>query len=226
MSSQGRYEIKFAVQPYYLSVIELATSLNSVGFREAYPPRDVNNFYFDTFSLDSYYENLAGISHREKARFRWYGERRFPRAGTLEFKTKRGMMGFKDSFPVEGIPESAADDWRAFRDHLAETLPSDAVIRFRRTSWPTMFNSYRRRYFAEPGGSIRLTIDTKIRCWNQLRVSRPNLDREAPQPDVVVVEIKAPGDKREEMIDVIQRVPLRVGRFSKYVVGMQNFMSA
>lgn len=223
MKTNGRYELKFVSQPQHRSVVEICVLLNTAGFREAYPPRKVNNFYFDTPALSAYYENLAGISHRDKIRFRWYGEERFPQAGTLEFKTKRGMLGFKESHVVENIPTAAGADWRIFRSHVEAALPPLAATRFRQSSWPVLFNSYDRRYLVNPSGSIRLTIDTAIRTWNQLRVARPNLDREVPRLDVVVVEVKAPADAREEMTEVLQHIPLRVGRFSKYCVGMFNF---
>ena len=48
-----RYEIKMDCDRTYLPVIKSWVIVNSAGFREAFPPRQVNSLYFDTNDMDS-----------------------------------------------------------------------------------------------------------------------------------------------------------------------------
>ncbi len=57
-----RYEIKFVVpitESYRLSAW---VRQHPKAFGIAYPPRHVNNVYYDSYGLDTYEENLSGVS--------------------------------------------------------------------------------------------------------------------------------------------------------------------
>src|SRR5262249_50321851 len=58
------------------------------------------------------------------------------------------------------------------------------------------------------------------RAFEQRLAARRNLARRSPLPDALVVEVKfAPEDARSARA-IVQGLPLRVGRYSKYVVGL------
>ncbi|MFH1998785.1 MAG: VTC domain-containing protein, partial [Planctomycetota bacterium] len=81
-----RYEIKMVCQSQAYPEIRLCLDLDPSGLRVLYPPRRVQSLYLDTPEGDVLAENLAGISHREKIRFRWYGD---------EVRTVRGRLECK-----------------------------------------------------------------------------------------------------------------------------------
>lgn len=66
-----RYERKFTVQGLALSEILALVRRHPAAFREAYPPRMVNNVYFDTPGLNNYYDHVNGAPNRIKTRVRW-----------------------------------------------------------------------------------------------------------------------------------------------------------
>jgi hypothetical protein len=66
-----RYEVKYVARATELHRVLTWVRNNRAGFREPYPPRQVNNVYFDTFDHFAYVENLSGASARSKVRFRW-----------------------------------------------------------------------------------------------------------------------------------------------------------
>ena len=90
----------------------------------------------------------------------------------------------------------------------------------------TLINSYHRRYFATPNGKLRLTVDQGIQSFNQLRSARPNLRAPEAFPDVVVLELKTDVGNSDLLRRAIQDIPLRVSRFSKYCVALQNFIGS
>ena len=59
-----RFEIKMLAPVLDLPQIRTWVGIHPDGFHTAYPPRRVNNIYFDSTDLASYAENLAGIARR------------------------------------------------------------------------------------------------------------------------------------------------------------------
>ena len=62
----ARFEIKFVADATRYHELERWIRLNPAGFHTSYPPRQVNNVYFDTPDLYAYAENLSGASARSK----------------------------------------------------------------------------------------------------------------------------------------------------------------
>ena len=69
-----RYERKFAIRDRNLEDIRGIVALNSAHFSTAYPPRRVNNIYFDTLDFRNHLDTSEGVGIRAKHRVRWYGE--------------------------------------------------------------------------------------------------------------------------------------------------------
>ena len=105
-----RFEIKSSYPPYFDSQVLAWVKSHVMGFRTAFPPRRVNNVYFDTLDLLALDENIAGISQRCKVRYRWYGHHQLPEAGALEFKNKHTALGWKDNFRLDESPYAAGDE--------------------------------------------------------------------------------------------------------------------
>ena len=60
----------------------------------------VHSLYFDTYSLDYYYQKLAGIQHRKKIRIRGYNEQERDSLIFLEIKRKNNMEVLKNRAPL------------------------------------------------------------------------------------------------------------------------------
>src|SRR5882672_3959960 len=91
-----RYERKFLIEDIAPAEVEAGVRHNPALFYTEYPPRAVNNIYFDSADLRHYHRNVDGHHERVKARIRWYG----PLFGqvlhpVLEIKRKQGLLGSK-----------------------------------------------------------------------------------------------------------------------------------
>lgn len=220
-----RYEVKFVGPPTQRSAVENWLHTHPASFRTAYPPRQVNNIYFDDFNLSTYEENLTGISRRMKIRFRWYGLDTNEVAGTFELKMKRNRLGWKEhlripSLRIEGRP------WGEIVCNLRDQLPMEGRTWFDRYPQPTLINQYWRHYFVSYDGRVRVTLDGQQRVCDQRLRAIPNLGYAANLPDALIVEVKASSADLELAGRAIQGIPIRVGRHSKYVVGVQSMLSA
>jgi hypothetical protein len=215
---EDRFEVKFVGATSTLDVIVPWVRSHLAGFFEPYPPRVVNNTYFDTDDLGSFEENLVGASVREKVRLRWYGVgNRFADRGTLEIKLRKNKLGWKLSYPIRDMPR-AGESWRETRSRVRRQLPQDARIHFDAHPMPALINRYHRLYFLSGDGKIRLTVDTELQAFDQRFSRGPDFLRSVELPGMIVVEFKfSPGD-RDRAMRVMQGIPLRVSRSSKYAM--------
>lgn len=216
-----RHEVKFVGSATRRSSIEGWLLGHEACFRSAYPPRRVNNFYLDDFELSTYEENLAGVSRRTKIRFRWYGESSEEVAGTLELKRKRNRLGWKEHFQVPAL-RLHGRSWPRVLASLREQLPLEARNWLDAYPHPTLINRYDRHYFVSSDGRIRVTLDGNQRVFGQQLAHGPNLRAAANLPDALIVEFKASSRDHLLLGRTIQGIPLRSGRHSKYVVGVQS----
>ena len=63
-----RYERKYRAEETTLSEVFQTVKLHPASFRKAFPDRFINSIYLDTYELDYYNDNIAGISDRIKQR--------------------------------------------------------------------------------------------------------------------------------------------------------------
>jgi len=86
-----RYERKYFVDQLDARQAIALIKHHPAMFSELFPPRYINNIYFDSPLLSNYYDNVDGGPERKKARFRWYPDP-FPRVEDLflDLKIKKG----------------------------------------------------------------------------------------------------------------------------------------
>ena len=100
-STLSRYEIKFVTESFhYHNILNWLNQHNSY-LKIEYPDRQVNNIYFDSYSHNSYCENIYGSSIKSKVRFRWYGSSEEPKIGSLEIKRKRNQLTWKLIYKIQ-----------------------------------------------------------------------------------------------------------------------------
>jgi len=216
MPENLRYEIKIAYDANQLYEARRWVRLHSYAFRTAYPPRQINNVYFDTLNMDSFNDHLSGASQRRKLRYRWYGPDLEHARGQLEIKEKQERIGWKEVQPAPVDLNLQTMDWR----QIQNALLSQASGRFHlmlAAARPVLINSYQREYYLSSDGYIRLTLDYRLHAYDQAFGLRPNLTCRTPLYDQIIIEFKSNQPYSRQLADALAEFPLRANRFSKYV---------
>ncbi len=215
-----RYEIKLTLAPPQAATFEAWVHLHSAQWRVAYPPRQINNIYFDTLTYEGLNGNVSGLAGRDKLRLRWYGtDRAHFTEANLEVKRKEGMAGWKEIYPVTHTFNLDTVTWPALRSALYNTLPLRGQMWLNHFTTPIIINHYQRSYYVTPDGVVRLTLDTQLHAYDQRVSLRPNLNRPSHMANTVIVELKAEREDYARLSEVLSYFPVSVDRFSKYVQG-------
>ena len=80
---------------------------------------------------------------------------------------------------------------------------------------------YERSYFEAKGGSARITLDRDLVFYSQVGRLRPIRLFPVRAPEILIVEVKTPGDGEEALRELLHPLAPRVTRSSKYVLGCQ-----
>lgn len=218
-----RYERKFLVDELLPGQVQSLVRLHPRLFYAPYPPRWVNNLYFDTPDLENYYDNVSGASQRRKIRVRWYGppfgEVRQP---LLEYKVKQGTVGAKHTYPMASFNFQAGFGDRDFQETATSSRLPENVAADLRGLHMVLFNRYYRQYYATRDGAFRLTIDTDM-CFYRANGAPGNLFiHHQKNYQELVVELKYETDQESQADQIASFFPFRVTRNSKYVQGVER----
>jgi hypothetical protein len=221
-----RYERKFIAEKIPGGIAESLVKRNSACFSESYPPRQVNNIYFDTPGMDCYHDNLFGIGKRWKVRIRWYNDL-FGRvdAAILEFKIKKGFTGTKRSYELPGFNISRehfdSSLWKHYFNR--SSLPDDVKARLAGLQ-PVLLNTYQRSYFVSAGKRFRITVDGRMEYYN-MRPTWNHFLHLFREHDKTVIELKYDFKWDNEAGLITNEIPFRVMKNSKYISGISHFKS-
>jgi hypothetical protein len=222
--SAARYEFKAVAEGYFLPDARMWLRLHPAGFRRAYPQRQVNNVYFDTIGLDSFGENVAGISARHKARLRWYGASWRQVSCVFEVKCKRNRLGWKLAQRLGEPLDFEEMTWSELLLLLRAELPSQLGLFLADSQTPVLLLHYQREYYQSFDGVVRVTLDHGLTFYDQREYARPNLRFTAPVADRLVVEFKGSAAASDAMGAVIDSFPFRLSACSKYAEGMNSLL--
>ena len=212
-----RCERKFVTADLDAREVEAIVRFHPAVFCEVFPPRFVNNVYFDTPSFAYYEANVRGVAQRVKCRIRWYGERLGPIARpVLELKRKHGLAGSKQGYALQPFAFDESFDARGAVEKAelpAWLAPELAALR------PVLTNRYRRHYFLSRDARYRLTLDSGLAFWAIGGVANRLLARGTCVPRLIVELKFAIGDD-VGAAQIATRLPFRLSRSSKYVIGV------
>lgn len=217
-----RYERKFRPETLSLSQIKNIVLSSKAFFRSIYHPRYINNIYLDTPELDAFYDNIGGKADRKKYRIRWYGDSKGKISGAIfEIKIKTSYRGTKKSFFLkdftldESFSTSKCLELLKKSDIPLEVLDEIAGMEIK------LLNRYLRSYYIDVSGDFRLTTDSEIQYFKV----HDNFNRfvDSHQDKEVVVEIKYDEEHNERAIGIVNSLPFRLTRNSKYVDGIAMF---
>ncbi|MDX1407610.1 MAG: VTC domain-containing protein [Saprospiraceae bacterium] len=206
-----RYERKYRITEVMSQSVVAGLLCHPAGFRRQYSDRQINNIYFDTPELKTFQENLAGISERSKYRLRWYGPRldRVDNA-RWEVKSRRNMLGTKSVTPVNGV--YTLEDLMAIKRMVNGTFAPEVDLH------PKLINTYQRSYFISADRRFRATVDRSLDFLplsGQPRHTRFNLTDPA-----VILEVKYAFSDDDRAVHVLDAIPYRQSKSSKYVTGI------
>lgn len=216
---KARFERKF-VAHQSLAQVEQMIKLNPVGYRPIYTPRKVNNIYFDTPNLNNYFDNHFGRPHRRKMRIRWYGEQiNKVDKPILEFKMKRGFGGLKEAFSIPTFPLDDLHSTEKWLSYFKSANLKEEILQQALSLRPTLLNSYQRMYFRSFDDNYRITIDYDLNFFN---IGNGFLEKSREQQPIII-ELKYDVDKDNGAARTTAALPYRMGKFSKYAVGVECF---
>lgn len=222
-SAQARREFKFVFDELDHAWLTHWLRSSPDRLETAFPARHVHNAYFDSVDLFAYRENLSGTSYRRKYRVRWYGNREPSSEAVLESKVKRARLGWKESCTLQLLEPFGAYSWGEHKDSwLPQLKPGKRwELQYRQ---PVLLCGYRREYYATPCNRLRVTTDRHHYCFDQRFAIHPSWLTPIPVPSPLVVEVKVAAVDTWLAEDLLQRMPARLSRHSKYAVNLANSM--
>lgn len=217
-----RYERKF-----FIDELDAAQALGLIKrhpalFSEIYPPRFINNIYFDSPWMESYTDNIDGAPRRRKARIRWYHDLfRQVDDPILELKIKEGLMGTKISYPFPEFDFQKGFSEICFRDLIRSSPMPPEMTYYLETVEPVLVNRYRRWYLATPDQAFRITLDAELSYYHLKKTNNQFLFRQADRQSVIL-EIKYQQEHDPLADRISSGFPFRMTRSSKYVQGIER----
>ncbi len=226
LTDDFRYERKFLPTGLDLAGALAVVHRHPSLFREAYPPRLVNNVYLDSPTLGNYHDHVNGTANRSKTRVRWYGPPHGPiESPTLERKIKQGLVSRKETHRLPSLHLEGA----AGRSRLAETFREAEIPELLRFGLPhlqpSLFNCYRRHYFLSRDRQFRLTVDSDLRfagiCGDTIAPDQAAFPS-VHNSNFVIIELKYATENAGQADAVTNALPFRMTRCSKYILGIQS----
>ncbi len=207
-----RYEIKYAIDQLSLASIEASILMHPASFSIAFPDRQVNNIYLDTPNLHCFYQNIEGVPRRQKMRLRWYGDLNHPESDSvLELKNKNAELGWKDSFKISNrLIDTKEKLFGAIAEHPVKLG----------TMVPILHNSYQRKYYESSDRLFRLTIDSK----QSFKIPFSNMNAHDIGRYPIIVELKYDAEHAERARDIMDYLPYRQTKNSKYTNGVTELL--
>ncbi|MFK7806764.1 MAG: polyphosphate polymerase domain-containing protein [Saprospiraceae bacterium] len=205
-----RHEKKYRIEDATYSEILHSLITSPAAFKEAFPDRWVNSIYYDDVMFSAFHENLAGISKRLKHRIRWYGKDiQIANKPKLELKIKNHELGTKEFVPVPDFKIEPGFDASAL---LYNAYPKGHSLH------PVVLVRYLRTYLESYDHKFRATIDRELQYYlyqgNIFFQHSPTLD------PALILEVKFAKEDREEADYLLQKIPFRLTKNSKYVSGV------
>ena len=213
-----RYEVKMVCQATSHGKVVAHMRLDESGLSELHKPRQVQSIYFDTIDGRALEENLSGISHREKIRFRWYGDERKIVRGHLEQKIRENLLGWKHTLKIDkDIRVEGSNRTQFAKDVLGDLTGFWARTR-ERHPMPVQWISYKREYYSTSDNLVRVTLDRELETFDLRKRFLLSAQHPTPMPKLLIVEAKCAAENFEEAKRLINRLPLHIDKCSKFVL--------
>ena len=221
-ASDFRKERKYVIEGFDIAQVEAVVKSHPALFSVPFPPRYINNIYFDTREFRNYRDNVAGSTNREKFRIRWYGDQYGEvKKPVLEVKIKRGLAGTKKYAPLSNVtlkPGFSMNDIEAWLDQSDLSPEYREAMKYLQ---PSLHNRYRRKYFLSANKKFRLTLDDQLTYVDIPKLNGFFTHREMERGKVVM-EIKYDTEVDLNASWLTDHLPFRLSKNSKYVIGVKK----
>jgi len=210
-----RYERKYVTDRLGMEELEDYVLSHPGLFRQIYYPRQVMSIYFDTEELDYYQQNELGVQQRRKVRVRWYEYKGQSSVMQIEVKIREGEVMKKVKFLLsKRVAEVDLDEVSKLVEKKLMGLVEEVDL-----LKPVVVVGYERRYFLSESLRVRITLDADLRFqttgdWQAGRITS--------ELGLKVLECKYGVESDFEFVRVAERLPLRISKSSKYMMGMQQ----
>jgi SPX domain protein involved in polyphosphate accumulation len=206
----ARFERKYKILGIEAETVRSNLMLHPAGFRELFRNRQVNNIYFDTYDLTTFHQNVDGVNQRKKFRMRWYGAViQTMKSPQFEVKIKHNELGTKK---VSACEDLSFDELEKITDLANEKSENFAPL------FPVLLNSYERSYMSSADGRFRITIDQNLYYYSML--GRTEFTGYLVEEPGIILEVKYEEEDDDKAAFILQNLPYRHTKSSKYVNGV------
>ena len=217
-----RKERKYAIPDVGIDFVENFVRSHPVMFSKPFPPRYVNNIYFDTPKFQNYTDNVIGAMHRKKFRIRWYGDQfGMVEKPVLEIKIKEGLAGAKKYFPLAPFTLDKGFSENSIRLLIDQSELPSMIKETLRHFVPTLLNQYLRIYYLSADRKFRLTLDCKL-TYTRIAKYQNHFMRRVTDNRNVIMELKYDIEYDTEFNRISDFFPFRMNKNSKYVNGIDS----
>ncbi len=194
-------------------------------FKRSFKDRFVNSIYYDTINYKALNENLSGVSQRYKTRLRWYNKLNKTNNFFLEFKIKKGVVGSKHIIPIELNLNLDSIKHTELITKVSNHLSDNDNLIFNYCSHnPVVLVRYKRSYYESKTYNIRITVDQGIRYYPQQLSNNLNISYNSKTHVNIILELKYMDNNHDVISDIVQYLPYRFTKSSKYVMGVDSIM--
>ena len=220
-----RFEYKILLTGVDTKILEEYVYSIPYSFKNSFNDRFVNSIYYDTINYKALNDNLAGVSQRYKTRLRWYNKLNKTNNCFLEFKIKNGTVDSKHIIPIELDLNLDALRHSELIYKVSNQLSDNDYLIFNYCSHnPIVLVRYKRSYFESESYNIRVTIDQGIRYYPQQLSNKLNISYNSRTNDKIILELKYLKNNHDVISDIVQYLPYRITKSSKYVMGVDSIM--
>ncbi len=219
-TSFERIETKYMVSKTDLQ--DLIEDLKDYLVEDDYPTSTISNIYFDTEDFQLIQDSLQDQHKKEKIRMRTYLAQ--PSADSpvfLEIKSKDDTgVGHKHRVLAQSdtITQLITKGWggNLIKDSFLVAEVQKLRQRYSEALKPRIYISYD-RFSLKEKKKIRVTLDQNL-IYRDKQVCLFADKKGLPllEDDLVIMEIKAPGDKPQWLQDILDKYGLVEQKFSKY----------
>ncbi len=235
----NRYELKYILdwQTYFLIRKELDFLFKRDPVAGKSGKYDVISVYYDTPTLDFFWEKIDGEDPRVKVRLRTYKHHdpeKKKQDVFLEIKEKKDKTIFKKRVPVD---EKDVGEFLKYpfwsekfinkQDVLTREATEELLfLKSTRQLKPTVVISYTREPFVSTDNlNVRITFDSDVRYRSSdYSLTTQPMDKHVLSPRHVIMEIKYTNYFPQWIVQLIQKYQCEARTFSKYCIGMEHFL--
>lgn len=219
-----RLEIKMPYQINQKYIVEKFLTVVKT-LKSQHPTRKINSIYFDNLDMQIARDNINGLSKRCKLRLRYYINKTESNC-SLEIKKKINKFGYKNIIKTNTkINKINLNDVFSLNSKWQKDLINDEYTQkyiLEDFITPQIKVSYIREYYISE--NIRITHDKNIE-FRPINLDKVNTSRFV-KDNINVLEIKFDYEKQTEANNLIDKLPIKPKRFSKYLRGLSYFNSS